>query len=84
MASSSGFSCSGKKRVHLSLETKVKVIKKSAQHPGITVRTLAEEFKCGKTQISDILKCKESILAAYESNASTSKKASVEHLSTWK
>ena len=50
------------------------MIKKSSQHPGITVRTLAEEFKCGKTQISDILKYKESILAAYESNASTSKK----------
>ena len=49
------------------------MIKKARNHPGITVRSLAELFNCGKTQISYILKNKDSILASYESNASTSK-----------
>ena len=67
---------SSKKRVHLSLETKVKVINeaKSGSKFDVNVRSLAEKFGCGKTQISDILKNKESILSAYESNASTCKK----------
>ena len=60
-------------RTHLSLEKKVEVIKKARNHPGITVCSLAELFNCGKTQISYILKNKDSILASYESNASTSK-----------
>jgi len=68
---------SSRKRKHLSLERKVEVIKEAKKHPGITVRTLAEKFDCGKTQISDILKSKESILASYECNASTSKKCRV-------
>lgn len=65
---------SSKKRVHLSLETKVKVINQAKSDSQVTVRSLAETFGCGRTQISDILKNKESILLAYESNASTCKK----------
>lgn len=64
---------STKKRVHLSLEAKVEVTKANSE-PGMRVRSLAEKFGCGKTRISDILKNKESILVAYESNASTSEK----------
>ena len=60
-------------RTHLSLDKKVEVIKKAKNHPGMTVRSLAECFNCGKTQISYILKNKESILVSYESNASISK-----------
>lgn len=62
-----------RKRVHLSLQEKVKVIQEYEANKG-SVRSLAEKFGCGKTQISDLLKDKESILSAYESNASTCKK----------
>ena len=36
------------------------------------MRKLAEQFSCGRTQISSILKNKEAILELYESNASSS------------
>ena len=53
---------------------KVEVIKKSKDHPGITVRSIAKLFNCGKTQIRyNIMKNKDSILALYESISSTSK-----------
>ena len=43
---------------------------------GVSVRAIAEAMgNIGKTQVADILKQKESILVAYESNASTSKKS---------
>ena len=67
-------SAMGQKRTHLSLEKKVEVIRKSKDNPSIGLRALAEIFQCSKTQISAILKKRESILASYESNASTSKK----------
>ena len=64
-------SCSKQKRTHLSLVKKVEVIKY-----GASVRAIAEAMgNIGKTQVADILKQKESILVAYESNASTSKKS---------
>ena len=66
-------SVTGQKRTHLSLEKKVEVIRKSKDNP-IGLRALAEIFQCSKTQICAILKKKESILASYKSNASTSKK----------
>ena len=62
-----------KQRTHLSLERKVEVISKSRENPSLSVRALADIFSCSKTQISAILKKKSSILASYESNASTSK-----------
>ena len=67
-------SVTGQKRTHLSLEKKVEVIRKSKDNPSIGLCALAEIFQCSKTQICAILKKKESILASYESNASTSKK----------
>ncbi len=64
-------SVAGKKRCHLTLEKKVEVIKKSKSDPSLSVRALGEIFGCGKTQISTILKSKESIITLYESNASS-------------
>ena len=57
----------------MSIEKKVEVIK-AKDHTRVGVRALAESFGIGKTQVSEILKNKETILAAYESNASASKK----------
>ena len=64
---------SSKKRTHLTVERKAEVIK-HGKDTGMSVRALAEYFGIGKTQVADILKNKKTILAAYESNASTSKK----------
>lgn len=72
---------SSKKRAHLSLETKVQVINQAKANSQLTVRSLAEMFGCGRTQISDILKNKDEILSAYESNASTSKKKRISKFS---
>ena len=72
---------SGRKRTHLSLEKKTEVIKYAKDNSGVCVRAVAETFGIGKTQVSEILKNKESILAAYESNASTIKKCRVSKFS---
>ena len=64
-----------RKRTHLSIERKAEVIKYAKDHAGVGVRALAESFGIGKTQVSEILKNKDTILAAYESiNSSTSKR----------
>ena len=61
----------GKSKNTLTLKKKVEVIKAAAEsHVG--VRRLAEQFNCGRTQISSILKSKEAILELYESNAGSS------------
>ena len=63
------------KRVHLSLERKMEVIKFTKRNPGKGVRDIAEAIgNIGKTQVAAILKQKESVLAAHESNVSISKK----------
>ena len=70
-----GVSCSStRKRTYLSLYKKVEITSKSKDNPGIGVRALADILSCSKMQIAAILQQKESILASYESNASTSKK----------
>ena len=51
---------SHKKRVYLTLEKKVELIKHA---PGHSLRSLEAMFGCGKTQISKVLKNKETILA---------------------
>ena len=62
-----------KKRNCLTLKKKVEVIKYAKKIPRAGTRELGEKFQCGKTQIATILKNQESILSAYESNASGSK-----------
>ena len=57
-----------KKRIHLPLEKKVAVIREAENSPGTNLRKLSKRFGCGKTQIANIIKKKESILAAFESN----------------
>ena len=59
-----------KKRNDLSLQQKVSVIKASEKVPKPSIRKLAEELNCGKTQISTILQNKHEILDMYETNAS--------------
>ena len=59
----------GKTRHYLPLKDKVEVIKKCKEH-GMNHRALAEKFNCGKTQIGQILKNKESIMSLYKSNRS--------------
>ena len=63
-----------KKRVHLTIDKKVEVIKYAADHPGIGVRAIGENFKVRKTQVSDILKNKDSIQTAFESNLAAHQK----------
>lgn len=50
----------------LTLETRIKVIEESAS--GMSQRQLAERYKCGKTQIANILRQKEQLLKEWELN----------------
>ena len=56
------------KRNGLTLETKHKVVKFAERNPKLGLRKLAEQFKCGKTQISFILQIKADIVKLYEEN----------------
>ena len=58
------------KRNDLSLEQKYQVIKASKITPKLGIRKIAEQFKCGKTHISSILKNESRIVEMYEANAS--------------
>ena len=55
----------------LSLKKKVEVIKAAKSNPQFGVRRLADMFECGRSQISSLLKNKESILELYEANAAS-------------
>ena len=55
----------------LTLKKKVEVIKAAESNPKLGVRKLAELYDCGKTQISCILKEKQSILELYEANVAS-------------
>lgn len=57
-----------KKRIHLSLKVKIKVINQAKSDSQVTMRYLVE------LKTSEILKNKESILLDYESNAFTCEK----------
>ena len=59
-----------RKRNDLTLEQKYIVIKTSKKSPKPSIRKLAEEFRCGKTQISTILQNEAKVLEMYEENAS--------------
>ena len=65
------------KRKHLTLESKVKIISYAEENPKVGIRAIAETYGIGKTQVSDILRNKVSIKAAYASNFSTHKKCRV-------
>ena len=58
------------KRNDLNLEQKYGVIKASKRFPKPGIRKLAEQFKCGKTQISTILQNESRIVEMYEENVS--------------
>ena len=62
-----------KKRNCLTLKRKIEVINYAKKNPGINIRSLADIFQCGKTQIALIIKSKDSLLSMYESNASGSR-----------
>jgi len=65
------------KRKHLTLETNVKIISYAEEHPKVGIRAIAESHGIRKTQVSNILRNKVSIKAAYASNFSTHKKCRV-------
>ena len=67
----------GTKRNELPLAKKYEVIQVAQKNPSLSVRSLAERFDCGKTQVSRILKDKVTIIEKYESNASSESKRSL-------
>ncbi len=58
----------------LTLKQKHDVLEKLEKSPGMSSRELAEQFSCGKTQITNILKNQGAIIELYESNMSSSYK----------
>ena len=58
------------KKIFLTLKKKVEVIRTAEKNRGMGVRELGEIFNCSKTQITKILKNKESPLSLYGSNFS--------------
>ena len=52
-------------KAHRNLKKKVKVIKTAEKNQGMSIRELAEQFDCGRTQIAKMFKDKESILSLY-------------------
>ena len=61
-------------RNDLSLARKVEVIEYRKKNPTLGSRKIAEAFKCGRTQIQNIIKNKEAILSEYEAFAPASRK----------
>ena len=55
----------------------MKIISYAEENPKVGIRAIAETYGIGKTQVSDILRNKVSIKAAYVSNFSTHKKCRV-------
>ena len=58
---------SSAKRVCLPLKKKIEVLQEVKRRPKETVRELAQQFQCGKTQIASIL---EKLWSEFESNSS--------------
>ena len=56
------------KRQELDLKTRYEVVRFKEKNPHVSARKLADQFKCGKTQIQAILLKKDEILRDYESN----------------
>ena len=55
------------------MKRKLEVIKEKGKNPLLTHRALAEMFGCGRTQIAQILKKKDTIMTIYQSNAAGSR-----------
>jgi hypothetical protein len=60
------------KKKFLSLEERIKVLKKLDE--GQPIRNIAEEFKCGKTQITNIRDNKDSLKRQWEDGGQSSQK----------
>ena len=58
----------------------MKLIEYAEKQPKLVVKAIAECYEIGKMQVSDILKNKKSILAAFEANVFTHR--NVEYLSS--
>ena len=61
-------------RNDLSLARKVEMIEYRKKNPTLGSRKIAEVFKCGHTQIQNIIKTKEAILSEYVAFAPASRK----------
>ena len=61
-------------RNDLSLERKVEVLEYRKKNPTHGSRKIAEVFKCGRTQIQNIVRNKEKILSQYEANVPASRR----------
>lgn len=57
-----------RRRIELTLEDKINLIKDSESFPKPSQKSLSEKFGVGKTTVSDILKRKSEYLANYENN----------------
>ncbi|CAB4019426.1 tigger transposable element-derived 6-like, partial [Paramuricea clavata] len=55
------------------IDDKVELIKYHESHPQLGVRKIAEKFSCGRTQVSTIIKNKESILDEWSHAAEEAK-----------
>ena len=56
------------KRRELDLKKRYEVVRLKEKNPHVSARRLADQFKCGKTQIQAILLEKDEISKDYESN----------------
>ena len=64
---------SKRRRVELTLQDKINLIKESESFPKSSQKSLSEKFGVGKTTVSDILKRKSKYLANFESNENVQK-----------
>ena len=58
----------------LLLAERVKLNEYAKKNPGVGTRKIADIFKCGHTQVQNILKTKESIMKSFQTNALTPRK----------
>jgi hypothetical protein len=64
---------SKRRRVELTLQEKINLIKESESFPKPSQKSFSEKFGVGKTTVSDILKRKSEYLANFESNENVQK-----------
>jgi hypothetical protein len=64
---------SKRRRVELTFQDKINLIKESESFPKPSQKSLSEKFGVGKTTVSDILKRKPEYLANFESNENVQK-----------